>query len=1074
MRIPIFRLLFSAGLGCALCAAQPLELKHLRLLLRRAPEREQAAREYLDRLQEPGSPDFHRWLTPREVGERFGATEQAVDTVAMWLGAHGLQVEGVNAARTAVAFSGTAAQVGRAFQTEIRGFEAKGREHWAAAWEARIPAELTGIVAGVAKLNDFQAHAAYRTGSRMRKSSESGKWQPVADDTLSYSNMNFYLVAPYDFATIYNLLPLWNAGTTGQGQTIALVEDSLINADDVAAFRLGLGLPALANGQLQIVCATGTDCTTTADETEGAIDAEWSGAAAPAANILYVAADTLEDAASYIVENNVAPVVSISFSMCEADLGPGGNLFWSGLWQTAALQGQTVIAAAGDSGGAVCDADLNPGAAQATLGLSVNGIASTPDDIAIGGTDFSDTFAGTETGYWAASNAGGTLESALSYVPEMTWNNSCASNVLSGFLGFPEGEAVCEVLPYFFGTNPLSVLNIVAGSGGASTLYTKPTWQANVAGLANDGVRDLPDVALFASDNAWSHAYIYCMSDAAQGGNACDYTNAGDTFFNSGGGTSFAAPAFAGIMALIGQQTGSAQGNVNYTLYGLAGAEYGTAAAPNTQAMAACNAGQGNEVSSTCVFYDVTQGDTTVPCATGSPNCFTAQAGDAQGVLSTSATALAAAFTATTGWDFATGIGSVNAANLATGWGSLSQDYVISGQVTLNGAALAGAAVTLTGGRTGKATTNSAGKFTFVVPGKNTYTVTPAANGYTFTPPTQSFQNLSGNRSANFSGTGSLPLVKLSTSSMNFGNENAGVASGTQSVVLTNIGNGPLTIATVAMSGANAGDFKQTNTCGSLPAQIAVNGSCTVQVGFDPSMAGAEAATLTFTDNANAKTGSTQTVGLSGMGVVNLSLTPASLNFSYQGVGEASTAKTVQIVNSSAIGVTVSKIAVTGANAADFTVKGVCGSLAAGAKCGVSVVFDPAATGARSASLSLTDNATGSPQAVALSGTGTEKAVIELSKTSLSFPATPIGQSSAPQTLTVSNGGHGSLTINGIGASDGFSETNNCTAAMSAGQSCTVTVTFAPTLTGARTGTLTVSGNGVVFNQTARLSGTGE
>jgi len=1060
-------------------APDSLPLRHLRLLLKRAPEQEQAVERFIGQLHDPASPSYHRWLTPPETGERFGLAQQDIDAIVIWLGAHGFQVDQVYPSRTMIEFSGAAAQVREAFHAEIHRYFVKGQEHWAISTDPRIPAALAPAVAGIAKLNDFAPHPAYHQGGRVKRDQATGKWRPVdpvADATVSFSGNDYYLVAPYDFATIYNLSPLWSASTpvTGQGQTIGLVEDSNINPDDVAAFRAGFGLPALQTNQLQIVCAT--TCTTTADETEGAIDAEWAGAVAPSATILYVAADTIEDSASYIVNNNLAPVVSISFSACEGDLGASGNAFWSGLWQIAVVNGQTVVAAAGDAGGAVCDSDLSPTALYATLGLSVSGIASTPSSVAVGGTDFSDTFAGANSVYWSSTNSSQTVQSALSYVPEMSWNNSCASNVFDAFVDFPPGEAFCELgFPFFFvGTNPLNPLNIVAGSGGPSSIYVKPTWQVNVAGLVNDGVRDLPDVSLFASDNAWNHAYIYCMSDTAENGTPCDYANAADTVYNSGGGTSFATPAFAGIMALIGQYTGSAQGNANYELYTLAGDQYGTSTAPNTEALGACNAGQGNQASPTCLFYDVTMGDTAVPCQTGSLNCYTVRAGDAQGVLSTSSTSMAPAYQAGSGWDFATGLGSVNIGNLVKGWTTSTADYVIAGQVTLNGAALKGAVVSLTGGHTAAAVTDSAGKYSFVVPGARAYQVTPSLSGYAFDPPTQNIANLIANRTANFTG-GIAGVAFLSTHSITFGNQNAGVASAAQEVVLTNTGGGPLALASVSSTGANRSDFTWTSECGTIPAQIASNATCTVQVVFKPSVAGAETATLTFTDNSNGTAGSAQTVSLAGTGVVSMTIAPINVNFGYAGVNMPSATRSVQISNTSAIAVAISNISVTGTNAGDFKPANKCGArLAAGAKCDVTLVFQPAATGTRSAALSITDGATGSPQSVALSGIGTEKAVIELSKSSLNFSATSVGITSAVQVVSVTNNGHAVLSNIGVSATGDFTQTNTCPAALSSGATCTVSVTFTPAQTGTLTGTLIVTGDAVVSSQKVALTGTGQ
>ena len=326
--------------------------------------------------------------------------------------------------------------------------------------------------------------------------------------------------------------------------------------------------------------------------------------------------------------------------------------------------------------------------------------------------------------------------------------------------------------------------------------------------------------------------------------------------------------------------------------------------------------GQGNQVSSTCLFYDVTLGDTTVPCLTGSPNCYTVQYGDAQGVLSTAAASLAPAYPAAAGWDFATGLGSINIANLVEGWTTSAADFTISGQVTHSSGSLAGVTVSLSGGRTGSATTNSSGKFSFVVPGGRAYAVAPSLCGYTFNPPTQSFKNLTTNRTANFSGTGLLPVASPSTSSINFGSQSAGVASGKQAVVLTNTGNGPLTLTDVAIVGANAADFSETNTCGTLPASIAAGATCTASLVFSPSMAGAEAAALTFTDNSNGADGSTQNVALAGTGIVSISISPASVNFGYTGVDVAGAPHSVQITNTSAIKLTFISISVTGTNGA--------------------------------------------------------------------------------------------------------------------------------------------------------------
>jgi subtilase family serine protease len=318
-----------------------------------------------------------------------------------------------------------------------------------------------------------------------------------------------------------------------------------------------------------------------------------------------------------------------------------------------------VFVAAGDEGADECDY----GRHYATTGISVDGTASTPYDVAVGGTDFSDVPSGTASDYWSATNSP-TLGSALSYIPEIPWNGTCASNILAGYLGYASGLAFCNTS---VGEGGAYQQVSDAGSGGPSKVYGKPSWQADVLGVQKDGWRDIPDVSLYASAGVYNQAIVSCMSDQKERGVPCDYSNPKDTFYSSGGGTSCSAPSFAGIQALIDQRMGGKQGNPNPVLYELAGGEYGTNGAPNTGNLSVCNASNGNTSGSSCVFHDVTQGDNDIPCQAGTPDCYSG-AGDAYGVLSTSTTQESIAYGATPGWDFATGLGSVNVASLVHAW----------------------------------------------------------------------------------------------------------------------------------------------------------------------------------------------------------------------------------------------------------------------------------------------------------------------------------------------------------------------------------------------------------------------
>src|SRR5712692_1645024 len=653
--------------------AKNFAMDHMLLQLKRSPEQEKALQQFIDELHTKGSPNFHHWLTAQEFGERFGLAKPDLDAITIWLQSHGFRVNVVYPSGMLIDFSGTAAQVRTALQTELHYLNVKGEKHVGNISDPRIPAALASVVAGIVSLHDFRPQAMHK----MRQP----RSQFTFPDSLGGTN---YAVVPADLAKIYNLNPLFSAGISGQGQTIVLIEDTdVFSSSDWTTFRSTFGLSGYTSASFaQVHPASpsgpnncGAPGAFAPNDAEAILDAEWASASAPSAAIEMAAcADTTVTFGGLIAIQNLinastAPpsIMSISYGQCETVNGAAANASYNSAYQQAVTEGVSVFVAAGDSGAAGCDNSV----VEATHGIAVNAFASTPNNVAVGGTDFSDTYSGTNATYWNSSNTSA-FGSAISYIPEIPWNDSCAGALLSTFEGYSPtygSTSLCN--------DPLIgslLMTTAAGGGGPSQCasgtpstvgvvsgtcqgWPKPSWQS-VLGNPNDGVRDTPDVSLFAADGLWSHFYVFCWSDTKNGGAAC---GADPSAWSGAGGTSFASPILAGIQALINQKAGGPQGNPAPVYYQLAAAEYGSSGS------SLCNSNNGN-VGGNCIFNDVTLGDMDVDCV--GPNCFLADG--SAGVLSTSNTSFAPAYGTNVGWDFATGIGTVNAANLVNNWPSSS------------------------------------------------------------------------------------------------------------------------------------------------------------------------------------------------------------------------------------------------------------------------------------------------------------------------------------------------------------------------------------------------------------------
>ncbi|HET8823886.1 MAG TPA: protease pro-enzyme activation domain-containing protein, partial [Terriglobales bacterium] len=511
--------------------------------------------------QDPKSPNYHRWITPDQYAARFGMSSNDLQKVSSWLQSQGLNVDSISRNRNEISFSGSVGQVEYAFKTEIHNYTIRGERHFANAMDVSLPAAFSAQVLGVRGLDSF-APKPYI--------------QPAPRVTSNLSGNHF--LAPGDFWTIYNVP---HTTYTGVGQSIAIIGQTTISTTDLDTFRTNSGLPLTSASNFQQVQVGGTATLCSGDQGEADLDLEWSNAVAPQAKIIYVFAgvnsggsctnrsnnvfNALQDA----ITNNRAPIISISYGNCESNLGSFVHTLqqWA---QQANSQGQTISGPAGDQGAADCESAT---ATSATHGLAVDVPAAIPEVTGVGGSEFNGDStqcannscpAGgspADSPYWSGSSSLTSGASALTYIPEMTWNDTTAGGPLS------------------------------STGGGASTVFGKPSWQTGT-GVPADGKRDVPDIAINASP---AHdPYLTCGPGDCTNG----FRDASNNFA-AVGGTSAGAPTFAGILALIGQATSSnGLGNVNPMLYSLA--------ANN---------------SSNNAFHDTPSGNNKVPCTSGSTNC---------------------------------------------------------------------------------------------------------------------------------------------------------------------------------------------------------------------------------------------------------------------------------------------------------------------------------------------------------------------------------------------------------------------------------------------------------------------
>jgi len=577
-------------------------LPYITMAMQPSAKQQADLQQLLTQQQDPASPNYRKWLTPQQYADRFGVSQNDIEKISVWLRSQGFTVVQAAHGRNWIAFSGTAALVESTLHTQIHYFNVDGEQHFANATEVSIPQALAGVVVGFRGLDNFTLKP-----MGIRESGPADFFPLLLRSSYDLNGDHF--LAPDDIATIYNITPLYTSNINGTGMKMVVVGQVDVSASlsDIDNFRSAFGL-SKRDPQQTIIPGSPNPGTASGDVIESKLDLEWSGAVARDATILFITAATsvggVAAAAQYAIDQNLAPVISMSYGGCEsinASFIPSNEVEQ----KKANTEGITFLASSGDTGAAGCDTNSAP---VARGGLAVNYPASSPEVTGVGGSEFSGDVS-IPSQYWNGSN-GTNGGSAIMYIPETAWNDTGSRGTLSASGG---GASSCS-------------------SSGCAQGFAKPTWQTGT-GVPNDGVRDVPDIALTASPD--HDGYIICQAGSCTSGVGTNPTIVG--------GTSASTPVFAGIVTLLNQFTGSkGLGNINQRLYQLA------------------------QNSSNGVFHDVTTGDNIVPCGSGTTDCpSSAQYGYNAGV----------------GYDQVTGLGSVDVHALAVNFsGSATTTTLTSSQ----------------------------------------------------------------------------------------------------------------------------------------------------------------------------------------------------------------------------------------------------------------------------------------------------------------------------------------------------------------------------------------------------------
>ena len=631
-------------------------VEHMLLQLKRDPQLEKEFEQHIDSLTDKTSPNFRHWIMAEEQGERYGLAQRDIDTITGWLRSHGFKVGYVYPNRMVIDFSGTAGEIREAFHTEIHELAVHGETHFGNMSDPQIPAALAPAIAGVVSMHNFKPRGLHEPRINY---TFGGCTNPVTG-----ASINCYALVPADLQTIYNVSPLYSAGITGKGETVVVVEDTDAYDNDWATYQSTFGLKSYGGTLTTVHPNSAGNCTdpgANADDIEADLDVEMVTAIAPGANVELASCTDGSSFATFggliAIENLVSagsppPIISMSYGVCEVLSGAAANAAFNSAFQSAAAAGVSVFVSAGDDAASVCARDFTNGDLVAYPGIGVTGWGESVYNVSVGGTDFEDLYNSLEGGaaqstYWNSTNSS-TYGSAKSYVPEIPWNDSCAGYLLYHLAGYskPYGSSgFCN------STTGTLYLSTAGGSGGPSNCatgagnssygyvedttckgYAKPSWQSGVFGNPADGVRDVPDVSLFAANGLWGHYLIICASDSANGGVPCTGAPSG---WLGGGGTSASSPMMAAIQALVDEKWGIRAGNPNPTYYSIAKSEFGTSG------NASCYSINQTGGPSSCVFYDITQGDNDIDCVDNgtvfSADCYDSQKATLIGTLGTQA-----------------------------------------------------------------------------------------------------------------------------------------------------------------------------------------------------------------------------------------------------------------------------------------------------------------------------------------------------------------------------------------------------------------------------------------------------